>query len=138
MNRVTLIGRTTKEPEIRYSQGAEPMCIAKFSLAVDRRIKKEGEQNADFINCVAFKKTAEFIEKYIGKGTKIAVAGHLQSGSYKHKDGYTVYTTDVIVDEIEFAESKKKDDEDPGRSPAKDTDGFVPIPDDIAESLPFK
>ena len=106
MNKTLLIGRTTKDPDIRYAQSEQPMTIARFNLAVDRRFKKEGEQSADFISCVAFGKTAEFIEKYVFKGTKIAVEGRIQTGSYTNKDGNKVYTTDVVVEQVEFAESK--------------------------------
>ena len=106
MNHVILIGRLTKDPETRYTQGEKPMCIARFTLAVDRRFKKQGEQSADFISCVAFGKTGEFIEKYCKKGTKLGVVGHIQTGSYTNKDGQKVFTTDVAVDEAEFAESK--------------------------------
>lgn len=106
MNHVTLIGRLTKDSETRYTQGDKPMCIARFTLAVDRRFKKQGEQSADFISCVAFGKTGEFIEKYCKKGTKLGVVGHIQTGSYTNKDGQKVFTTDVAVDEAEFAESK--------------------------------
>ena len=106
MNHVTLIGRLTKDSETRYTQGEKPMCIARFTLAVDRRFKKQGEQSADFISCVAFGKTGEFIEKYCKKGTKLGVVGHIQTGSYTNKDGQKVFTTDLAVDEAEFAESK--------------------------------
>ena len=106
MNHVILIGRLTKDPETRYTQGEKPMCIARFTLAVDRIFKKQGEQSADFISCVAFGKTGEFIEKYCKKGTKLGVVGHIQTGSYTNKDGQKVFTTDVAVDEAEFAESK--------------------------------
>lgn len=106
MNKVILIGRLTADPEIRYSQGETSTCIARYRLAVDRRFKREGdEQTADFISCVAFGKAGEFVEKYLHKGTKIAVIGRIQTGSYE-KDGVKHYTTDVIVEEQEFAESK--------------------------------
>lgn len=106
MNKVQLMGRLTRDPDIRYTQGDKPKCIARFTLAVDRRFKRDGEQGADFITCVVFGKQAEFAEKYFHKGIKIAVVGRLQSGSYQNKDGQTLYTTDVIVEEQEFAESK--------------------------------
>lgn len=127
MNRVILIGRLTKYPDIRYSQ--DNMAIARFTLAVDR--KKKGE--ADFINCIAFKSTAEFMEKYITKGTKIALEGRWQTGSYKNKDGATVYTNECIVDSVEFADSK-------ATKPTEATEvdsGFVNIPEGISEELPF-
>lgn len=137
MNRVILIGRLTKDPSITYSQGAETMCIARYTLAVDRRGKKqEGQQTADFISCVAFKRNAEFAEKYLKQGTKIAVEGHIQTGSYKNKDGQTVYTTDVAIDSQEFAESKKETQDNAPAAPA-DQDGFMNIPDGIDEELPF-
>lgn len=129
MNRADLTGRTTKDPEIRYAQGTNPMCIAKFSLAVDRRFKKDGEPTADFINCVAFGKTAEFIEKYVAKGIKIGVCGHIQTGSYKDKDGKTVYTTEVVADEVEFEEKKEQ-------APKQDN-GFIDVPDSALDDLPF-
>ena len=106
MNRVTLIGRLTRDPDIRYTQSDNPICIARYSLAVDRRYKKDGQQEADFPSCIAFGKTAEFAEKYLCKGMKIAINGRLQTGSYTNKDGAKVYTTDVVVEEHEFVESK--------------------------------
>lgn len=136
MNKVILMGRLTREPEVRYSQGNEPMCIARYSLAVDRRFKREGEQDADFINCVAFGKNGEFAEKYLHKGMKIAVTGRIQTGSYTNKEGQKVYTTDIVVEEHEFAESKgTKTDDVPTFTP--DANGFVGIPDGIEEELPF-
>ena len=106
MNKSILMGRLVADPEIRYSQGAEPTCIARYRLAVDRKYKKDGEQNADFINCVVFGKGAEFAEKYLHQGTKILAIGRIQTGSYTNNDGQKVYTTDVVVEEQEFAESK--------------------------------
>ena len=134
MNKVIIMGRCTRDPEVRYG-GANNTAVAKFSLAVDRRIKKEGEQAADFISCVAFGKTAEFLEKYGKKGTKFVVEGHIQTGSYINKEGNKVYTTDVMVESVEFAESKKADDSNP--EPQPDNDGFMNIPDGIDEELPF-
>ena len=134
MNKVILIGRLTREPEVRYSQGNEPMCIARYTLAVDRRFKREGEQTADFINCVAFGKNGEFAEKYLHKGTKIAITGRIQTGSYDNKDGQKVYTTDVVVEEHEFAESKGSSGV-PTFKP--DANGFISVPDGIEEELPF-
>lgn len=107
MNKVILLGRLTRDPDIRYTQGAEPMAIARYTLAVDRRMKREGEAAADFISCVTFGKTAEVAEKYLHKGTKIIIAGRLQTGSYTDRDGRKVYTTEVIVEDQEFAESKR-------------------------------
>lgn len=139
MNFVLISGRLTKEADVRYAASGDNMAIARFTLAVDRRGKKEdGQQTADFINCVAFGKTAETIEKYTTKGTKIILRGHWQSGSYKNKDGATVYTNDCIVDEFEFAESKKDTQETAPSAPAHtDSDGFMNIPDGIDEELPF-
>lgn len=137
MNKVTLIGRSTKDADVRYSQGEKPMAIASFSLAVDRKFKQEGQPTADFINCKAFGKTAEVIEKYVIKGTKIAVCGHIQTGSYTNKDGQKVYTTDVVVDELEFCESKSSNTQN--NAPTPNGDGFMNIPDGIDDSdgLPF-
>lgn len=132
MNNVVLSGRFTKDPDVRYTQDAEPMAIARFTLAVDRR-KKEGEQSADFISCVAFRKQAEVIEKYCKQGVKVILAGHIQTGSYTNKQGVKVYTTDVIVDAMEFAESKKSEGK---AEEAKPSGGFENI-GDIPEELPF-
>lgn len=139
MNKVILIGRLTKDPETRYSQGQSSTCISRYSLAVDRQFKRDGEQTADFLNCVSFGKQGEFAEKYLKKGTKIAVTGRLQTGSYTDKDGKKVYTTDVVVESHEFVESKKEIDQDTQSSPygSIGTDGFMNIPDGIDEELPF-
>lgn len=134
MNKVILIGRLTREPEVRYSQGESSLAIARYTLAVDRRFKRQGEPDADFINCVAFGKAAEFVEKYLKQGTKIAITGRIQTGSYTNKDGHKIYTTDVIVEEHEFVESKS------GGQPqsSKDNgDGFMQIPDGLDEDIPF-
>lgn len=131
MNRVVLAGRLTTDPDIRHTGGAEDLAVARYRLAVDRRVaRNNGEQTADFINCVAFGKRAEFAEKYLRKGIKIIVSGRIQTGSYKDKEGRTVYTTDVVVEEHEFCESKGSNSEPGG--------GFVPAPDDADfEGLPF-
>ena len=135
MNRVILIGRTTKDAEVRYAQGSNT-AVAKFSLAVDRKFKKDGEPTADFINCTAFGKTAEVIEKYVHKGTKIAVTGRIQTGSYTNKDGQRVYTTDVMLEELEFCESKNnQNNSQPAPKPSPD--GFMNIPDGVDDELPF-
>ena len=135
MNKVIEIGRLVREPEIRYSQGANSTCVARYTLAVDRKFKQEGQPNADFINCIAFGKLGEFAEKYLHKGVKIAVVGHIQTGSYKNKDGNTVYTTDVVVEEQEFCESKSQSNSQP--QPAQSVDmGFMNIDTDM-DSLPF-
>ena len=136
MNKVILMGRLTRDPEIRYSQGDKPMAIARISLAVDRKFKQEGQPTADFINCIAFGKTAEVIEKYVAKGTKIAVVGRIQTGSYTNKDGQKVYTTDVVIDSQEFCEGKKETQETAPSAPV-DKDGFMNIPDGIDSELPF-
>ncbi len=137
MNKWVGIGRLVRDPEVRYSQGGngESMAIARYSLAVNRRYKRAGEPEADFVNCVCFGKSAEFVEKYFRKGTKVAVAGAIRTGNYTNKDGQKVYTTDVIIDEQEFAESKangEKSEEKPSAN-----DGFIPIPDGIEGDLPF-
>ena len=137
MNKVIEIGRLTKDPEIRYSQGANTTCIARYTLAVDRKFKQEGQPAADFINCIAFGKLGEFAEKYLHKGVKIAVTGRIQTGSYKNKDGNTVYTTDVVVEEQEFCESKSQSNSQPQPAPSN-SDGFMSIPDGLEdEGLPF-
>ena len=137
MNKCIIMGRLTRDPEVRYSQGAESMAIARYSLAVDRRGKaRDGEPTADFINIVAFGKNGEFAEKYLHKGTKVLVTGHIQTDSYTNKDGVKVYTTDVIAEEQEFAESKNASNN--GASNSKpEFDGFMNIPEGICEDLPF-
>lgn len=144
MNKVIEMGRLTRNPEIRYTQGAEPMAIARYTLAVDRRQSRnsDNQQTADFIPCVAFGKLAEFAEKYLAQGVKIVIEGHLQSGSYTNKDGNKVYTLDVIIESQEFAESKAANQSHSGGSqPAPsgpvDNDGFMNIPDGIDGELPF-
>lgn len=136
MNTVILMGRLTRDPDVRYTQGEETMCIARYTVAVDRRKKDvAGKNEADFISCVAFGKGGEFAEKYLRKGTKITLRGHIQTGSYTNKDGQKVYTTDVVVDEQEFAESKGQQQDSTGYLPP-DND-FMKIPEDIDEELPF-
>lgn len=138
MNKVILMGRLTRDPEVRYSQGAQPLAIARYTLAVDRRGSKQGEQSADFINCIAFGKSGEFAEKYLHQGTKIVVTGRIQTGSYTNRDGQKVYTTDVVVEEQEFAESKKNTQPAPEPAPAGGYEGFMNIPDGVEdEGLPF-
>ena len=137
MNKVIEIGRLTKDPEIRYSQGANTTCVARYTLAVDRKFKQEGQPNADFINCIAFGKLGEFAEKYLHKGVKIAVVGRIQTGSYKNKDGNTVYTTDVVVEEQEFCESKSSNQSQQNERLQQSSDDFMKIPDGIEDSLPF-
>lgn len=146
MNKCIIIGRLTKNPEINYSQAEKPICIARYTVAVDRRFKKEGGQTADFIPCIAFGKQGEFAEKYLVKGIKIAVTGRIQTGSYTNKDGKKIYTTDVVVEEQEFVESKKASDtmHETTQESVPDSaqeqpsaDGFMAIPDGIEEDLPF-
>lgn len=135
MNSVQLIGRLTRDPEVRYTDGG--VSIARFSLAVDRRFKQENGADADFINIVAFGKTAEFIEKYFHKGMKVALNGRIQTGSYMDKDGKKVYTTDVIAENVEFCESKGNSANNDAPAPASDGD-FMSVPDGIEDGeLPF-
>lgn len=126
-----------RDPEVRYSQGESASAVARYTLAVDRRFKRDGEANADFINCVAFGRAAEFTEKYLQKGTKIAIAGRIQTGSYTNRDGQKVYTTDIVVEEQEFAESKSNGGSGHQSAPQVDENGFMNIPDGIDEELPF-
>ncbi|MCI1305389.1 MAG: single-stranded DNA-binding protein [Lachnospiraceae bacterium] len=157
MNKVILMGRLTRDPDIRYSQGENGTQVARYTLAVDRRFRRQGndgQQSADFISCVAFGKSAEFAERYFHKGIKIIVTGRLQTGSYTNRDGARVYTTDVVVEDQEFAESKSVSDgtssayrapEGGGQRPDRSSEigsdsaeGFMNIPDGIDEELPFK
>ena len=146
MNKVILMGRLTRDPDVRYSQTANgSMAVARYTLAVDRRFKKDGETNADFISCVAFGKVGEFAEKYLRQGTKIVIEGRIQTGSYTNKDGNKVYTTDIYVENCEFAESKATSEQNGvNTAPARpkpsnvDADGFMSIPDNVDdEGLPF-
>lgn len=141
MNKVILMGRLTRDPEVRYSQGSEPMAVARYTLAVDRRGRRdENGQNADFISCVAFARNAEFAEKYFRKGTKIAITGRIQTGSYNDREGRKVYTTDVVIEDQEFAESKSSQNGGNTQAPPEQSDagdGFMNIPDGIDEELPF-
>ena len=147
MNKVILMGRLTRDPEVRYSQGENATAVARYTLAVDRRQSRNnqnGEQTADFIQCVAFGRSGEFAEKYFRKGTKVVVTGRIQTGSYTNKDGQRVYTTDVVVEDQEFAESKNAGQGNGGGfspadrpSPSDAGDGFMNIPDGIDEELPF-
>ena len=137
MNKVIEIGRLVREPEIRYSQGTSSTCIARYTLAVDRKFKQEGQPTADFINCIAFGKLGEFAEKYLHKGVKIAVTGRIQTGSYTNKDGQKVYTTDVVVEEQEFCESKSSNQSQDNDRPQTSSDDFMNIPDGVEDGLPF-
>ena len=150
MNKVILMGRLTRDPNVRYTAGDNPMGIARYTLAVDRRIKREGEATADFISCIAFGKAAEFAEKYFRQGIRIVVSGRIQTGSYTNRDGNKVYTTDVAVEEQEFAENKNSaagnsnaqsntaaGQQSENQGVSVDADGFMNIPDGIDEELPF-
>ena len=157
MNKVILMGRLTRDPEVRCSQGANQTTVGRFSIAVDRRFKREGEPDADFFNCTAFGKQAEFVERYLHKGIKILLSGRVQNDNYTNKDGQMVYSVRVMVDEIEFAESKNASGGNAGGfggggsynnggfsgggnsapAPAGAGDGFMNIPDGIDEELPF-
>ena len=151
MNKVILMGRLTRDPDVRYSAGENSTAVARYTLAVDRRFHRDGDATADFIGCVAFGRQAEFAEKYLRQGTKIAIIGRIQTGSYTNREGQKVYTTDVVVEEQEFAESKNAGGNNGGYSapqhnnpaPSANTsdlgsaDGFMNIPDGIDEELPF-
>ena len=157
MNKVILMGRLTRDPEVRYSQGASQTAVARFSIAVDRRFKRDGEPDADFFNCTCFGKQAEFVERYLHKGTKVVLSGRVQNDNYTNKDGQMVYSVRIMVDEIEFAESKNASGGNDGgynnngggyagggyagggNAPAASGagDGFMNIPDGIDEELPF-
>jgi len=146
MNKVVLVGRLTRDPEVRYSQGDSATAVARYTVAVDRRFKRDNEPNADFIPCVVFGRSAEFAEKYFRQGMRVAISGRIQTGNYTNKDGVKVYTTDIIVEDQEFAESKAESDANrgsfqqsaPSPSPRMDAgDGFMNIPDGIDEELPF-
>ncbi|MGI6089288.1 single-stranded DNA-binding protein [Bilifractor porci] len=160
MNKVILMGRLTRDPIVRYSSGENPQAVARYTLAVDRRFRRQNDdQTADFISCVAFGRQGEFAEKYLHQGTKIVVSGRLQTGSYTKNDGTRVYTTDVVIEEQDFAESKSVSSENAasyqppqgapapapaqasggsGSAPTADPDGFMNIPDGIDEELPFQ
>jgi len=160
MNKVVLMGRLTRNPDIRYSQGERSTCVARYTLAVNRRFRREGDQDADFINCVAFGRQGEFAEKYLKQGTKIVISGRIQTGSYINREGVKVYTTDVVVEEQDFAESKAAASNNagysqgfyPNQAPAAPQptmtnrpepgdavgDDFMTIPDGIDDELPFE
>ena len=152
MNKAILVGRLARDPEIRYSNGEKTSAIGRYTLAVERRFKREGDPTADFIPCVVFGRSAEFAEKYFRQGMRVSVSGHIQTGSYTNKDGVKVYTTEVYVEEQEFAESRSEHSSGsaPAQSqnstptqtaapsqPAVDANGFMNIPDGIDEELPF-
>ena len=142
MNKVILMGRLTRDPDIKYSQGEKQTAIVRYTLAVDRRFKQDGQPSADFINCLALGKNGEFAEKYLRKGTKVVVVGSWQTGSYTNKDGNKVYTNECLIESCEFAESKASNngninDGYVGQNPGAANDGFMNIPDGIDEELPF-
>ena len=147
MNKVILMGRVTRDPEVRYSQGERPVAVARYTLAVNRTFKRAGEPDADFINCVTFGRSAEFAERYFRQGIRIVVSGRIQTGSYTNRDGVKVYTTDVIVEDQEFAESKAASEQSAASYGARQEaapapsapvgDGFMNIPDGLDEELPF-
>ena len=141
MNKVILMGRLTRDPEVRYSQGETSMAVARYTLAVDRRGRRDGEQSADFISCVAFGKAGEWAEKWLRKGIKIAITGRIQTGSYTNIEGQKVYTTDVVIEEQEFAESRAASEGNSQNQQRQQEqsagDGFMNIPDGIDEELPF-
>lgn len=147
MNKVILMGRLTRDPEVRYSSGENALAIARYTLAVDRRFHKDNEASADFIACVAFGKGGEFAEKYLRQGTKIVVTGRIQTGSYTNREGQKVYTTEIVVEDQEFAESKAASQNNSQTSAGSrqqppppmptNKDGFMQIPDGIDEELPF-
>ena len=143
MNKVILMGRLTRDPEVRYGAGENSTAVARYTIAVDRGFKRDGEQSADFISCVTFGRSAEFAEKYLRQGTKIVLTGRIQTGSYTNRDGQKVYTTDIVVEEQEFAENKAAASNGgqgnysrPSAAPS-DADGFMNIPDGIDDELPF-
>lgn len=138
MNKVVLMGRLTRDPEVRITQGESTTTISRYTLAVNRRFKRQGEADADFINCVAFGKAGEFAEKYFRQGMKVCISGRIQTGSYTNRDGVKVYTTDVVIEEQDFAESKGAQSTAPAQEerPAYN-DGFVSVPDNLQEELPF-
>jgi single-strand DNA-binding protein len=141
MNKVILMGRLTRDPEVKYSQGERSMAIARYSLAVDRRGRRSqdsNEQTADFINCVAFDKAGEFAEKYFRQGMRVLISGRIQTGSYTNKDGIKIYTTDVVIEDQEFADSKHASDNSRPEPSSVAGDGFMNIPDGVEdEGLPF-
>ena len=132
MNKIILMGRLTRNPEVRYSSGETSVAIARFSLAVDRKFKRQGEAEADFFNCTAFGKQGEFVEKYLKQGTKILLTGRVQNDNYTNREGQKVYSVQIVAEELEFAESKGKSD-----SQEENNNGFMNIPDGLSEELPF-
>ena len=144
MNKVILMGRLTRDPDVRYSQGANATAVARYSLAVDRRFKRDGQPDADFFNCVSFGKQAEFVEKYLHKGIKVVIQGSLQNDNYQNREGQMVYRDQIMIDNIEFAESKNASSQGSVNMPeerpdftASASDGFMNIPDGVDDELPF-
>lgn len=142
MNKAILMGRLTRDPDVRYTAGDNPMAIARYTLAVDRRFHRDGEETADFIRCIAFSRAAEFAEKYFRQGMRVIISGRIQTGSYTDRDGKKIYTTEVVIEEQEFAESKKSEGSENKKQQPKpqgpaDPEGFMNIPDGIDEELPF-
>lgn len=139
MNKVILVGRLTRDPEVRFSQGENAMAVARYTIAVNRRFKREGDPEADFIRCVVFGRAAEFAEKYFRQGLRIAISGRIQTGSYTNKEGVKVYTTEVVVEEQEFAESMAEREHTQTQASTSESsgDGFMNIPDGIDQELPF-
>lgn len=134
MNKVILVGRLARDPEVRYPQDNEKAAVGRYTIAVDRRFKRDNEPTADFISCVAFGRAAEFAEKFFRRGMRVSISGRIQTGSYTNKDGVKVYTTDIVVEEQEFAENKGESNQNRQQ---EDNDGFMTIPDGIEEELPF-
>lgn len=140
MNKVVLMGRLTRDPEVRYTEGDNPTTIARYTLAVDRKFKRDGEPTADFIRCIVFGRAAEFTEKYLQKGIKVIISGRIQTGSYTNKEGVKVYTTDIVVEEQDFAESKavsEQNRESYNSGEQAGSDGFINVPEGLEEELPF-
>ena len=143
MNKVILVGRLTRDPEVRYPQNESQVAVARYTLAVDRRFKRDNEPTADFIPCVVFGRSGEFAEKYFHQGMRVSVSGRIQTGSYTNKDGVKVYTTEVIVEEQEFAESRAESEanrsasKQPKPEETVDENGFMNIPEGLEEELPF-
>lgn len=140
MNKVVLMGRLTRDPEVRYTEGDNPTTIARYTLAVDRKFKRDGEPTADFLRCIVFGRAAEFTEKYLQKGVKIVISGRIQTGSYTNEEGVKVYTTDIVVEEQDFAESKavsEQNRENYNSGEQVGSDGFMNIPEGVEEELPF-
>ncbi len=143
MNKVILVGRLTRDPEVRHSQGDNSTAVARYTLAVDRKFKRDNEPTADFIPCVVFGRSGEFAEKYFHQGMRISVSGRIQTGNYTNKDGVKVYTTEVIVEEQEFAESRAESEanrsasKQPKPEETVDENGFMNIPEGLEEELPF-